>query len=115
LGTDVFLIPEYEIDRDMVFVLFVSNIVVVIKPIMKEEFKIARANGVAFCCTKRIFRNPTFEDYSWILIAVDMALMLEAFTIKLIKAEWPILFPQRAPAKIPVEEGTRGRPSGGRY
>jgi hypothetical protein len=57
LGTDGFLIRVYEIDRNMVYVLLVSNVVVVITPIMKEEFKIARANGVVFCSTKRFFRN----------------------------------------------------------
>jgi hypothetical protein len=59
LGADGFLIRVYEIDRNMVYVLLVSNIVVVITPIMKEEFKIARTNGVVFCSTKRFFRNPT--------------------------------------------------------
>jgi hypothetical protein len=37
-------------------------------------------------------------------MAVDADLMIEVFIIKLIKAEWTILYPQRAPARIPVEE-----------
>jgi hypothetical protein len=46
LRTDSSLIGVYERDRNMDHVLSVSNAAAVITPIMKEEFKIACANGV---------------------------------------------------------------------
>jgi hypothetical protein len=68
LGTDGSLIRVYERDRNMAHALSVSNSAGVITPIMKEEFKIVRANGVVPYNNKRFFRNPTytrsFSDFS---------------------------------------------------
>jgi hypothetical protein len=61
LGTDGSLIRVYERDRNLAHALTVSNAVAVITPIMKEEFKIARVNGVVFYNTKRFFKNPTYS------------------------------------------------------
>jgi hypothetical protein len=60
LGTDGSLIRVYERDRNMPHALSVINAAAVIRPIMKEEFKIVRANGVVHYNTKRFFRNPTY-------------------------------------------------------
>jgi hypothetical protein len=60
LGTDGSLIRVYERDRSMDLALSVSNLAVVITLIMKEEFKIVRANGVVPYSSKRFFKNPTY-------------------------------------------------------
>jgi hypothetical protein len=60
LGTDCSLIRVYERDRNMSHALSVSNTAAVITPIMKEEFKNARANGVVPYSNKKFFRNPTY-------------------------------------------------------
>jgi hypothetical protein len=60
LGTDGSLIRVYERDRNLAYAFSVSNAAAVITPILKEEFKIVRANGVVPYNTKRFFRNPTY-------------------------------------------------------
>jgi hypothetical protein len=137
LGTDGSLIRVYERDRNLANALSVSSAAAVITPILKEEFKIARANGVVPYSNKRFFRNPTyarsFSDSSGRRFGLnDRGLFSQAFqsgfanglNVKQWVGERQQQLGQPSPPKNwqnsrrgagRGSKGTRGHPSCGKY